>query len=76
MLVYNQDSNKIILCSGEHGKFVILTNHAPPVLVTFTSSILGVELFVNKAGLTCALVRRVYIGDYVTVTVLDLVSLL
>lgn len=57
MHVYNQESNKIILCSGNDGKFVILTNHAPPVLVTFTSSIIGVDIFANKAGLTCALVR-------------------
>jgi hypothetical protein len=60
MLVYNQESNKIILCSGESGKFrdkfVILTNFAPPVLVTFTSNILNVEIFANKTGLTCALV--------------------
>ncbi|XP_021946683.1 uncharacterized protein LOC110844719 isoform X2 [Folsomia candida] len=56
MLIYNQESNKVILCSGENNKFVILTNHAPPVLVTFTSNINSVDIFTNKAGLTCALV--------------------
>jgi hypothetical protein len=55
--VYNQEDNKIVLCNGANGKFVIMTNHAPPVVVTFTSHIIGSELFVNKTGLTCALVR-------------------
>lgn len=59
MLIYNQESNKVILCSGENNKFVILTNHAPPVLVTFTSNINSVDIFTNKAGLTCALVSRI-----------------
>jgi len=55
--VWTREDVKIVLCYGEEGKFAIITTHSLPVLVTFTSAVVGIELFQNKMGLTCALVR-------------------
>ncbi|CAL8091723.1 unnamed protein product [Orchesella dallaii] len=56
ILIWNQDNSKILLCVGSHGNLAIISGSSTPVNVSFTTSILGVELFQNKMGLTCALV--------------------
>lgn len=57
ILVYSQDTNKILVCVGSHGNLALVSGQqATPINVTFTCGITRCELFQNKVGVTCALV--------------------